>query len=59
MNLTKTIIDYAEQDEGSEMRDALYASIQQRVMDHLDAHKQRLAQSLIAQEDATEEDENI
>lgn len=45
---TKAIIDYAMDDNGVEMRDALYAEIQNRVMAHIDAKKQEIAQNLIA-----------
>jgi hypothetical protein len=55
---TKSIIDYAFEDDAKQMRDALYSDIQDRVMAHLDAKKQEIARNLIAPvpvEDNTEE----
>lgn len=46
---TRQIIDYAAQDNAKEMRDALYADIHDRVMNHIDAKKQEIAQNLIRQ----------
>jgi len=51
-DLTRPIIDYAERDEGSEMRAALYAAIQDKVMSHIEAKKQEIAHNLIAQPDS-------
>jgi hypothetical protein len=48
---TRQIIDYASQDNAKEMRDALYADIHDRVMNHLDAAKQAVAQNMFAQEE--------
>jgi len=48
---TRPIIDYAEQDAGSEVRNSLYAAIQDKVMAHIEAKKQEIAQNLIAQPD--------
>lgn len=48
---TRQIIDYAAQDNAKEMRDALYADIHDRVMNHLDAAKQAVAQNMFAQEE--------
>ena len=45
-NNTRNIIDFAYNDQGSEMRDALYAEIHDRVMSHIEAKKQELAQSI-------------
>jgi hypothetical protein len=57
---TRSIIDYAEQDAGSEVRNALYAAIQDKVMDHIEAKKQEIAQNLIAQPDmATAQDTEV
>jgi hypothetical protein len=50
---TRAIIDYAFDDNGKEMRDALYASINDKVMAHLDAQKQRIAQTLISPQEET------
>lgn len=46
---TKNIIDYAMDDNGAELRNALYANIHDKVMSHIDAKKQEIAQGLIAQ----------
>jgi hypothetical protein len=48
---TRQIIDYAVQDNAKEMRDALYADIHDRVMNHLGAAKQAVAQNMFAQEE--------
>lgn len=47
--LTRSIIDYAYDDNGAEMRNALYSAIQDKVMAHIDAKKQEIAQNLVAQ----------
>jgi len=44
---TRAIIDYAQEDNASEMRNALYAAIHDKVSAHLAAHKQSIAQNLI------------
>jgi hypothetical protein len=49
MDLTRKIIDYAQNDQGSEMRDALYSAIHDKVMAHIETKKQDIAQSLLAQ----------
>ena len=46
---TRTIIDYAYDDNAKEMRDALYSAIHDKVTAHIDAAKQAVAQNLIAQ----------
>jgi len=47
MDKTRAIIDYAYDDNGKEMRDALYSAIQDKVMAHIEAHKQQIAKNLI------------
>ena len=47
---TKTIIDYAMNDDAKAMRDALYASIHDRVNAHIQAQKQEVAQSIFPEE---------
>jgi hypothetical protein len=47
----KAIIDYAQNDSGSELRDALYSSIQDRVMAHIEAKKQEIAQGMLNQQE--------
>jgi hypothetical protein len=60
---TRSIIDYAQEDNGVEFRNALYASIHDRVASHIEAKKQEIAQNLIApktevdQEDTQEQQE--
>lgn len=44
---TKQIIDYAQDDNAVEFRNALYASIHDKVTAHIDAKKQEIAQNLI------------
>lgn len=53
---TRQIIDYAVADNAKEMRDALYAGIHDRVMQHLDAKKIEVARGIIQPEQATAED---
>ena len=45
---TRPIIDYAQEDNGIEFRNALYASIHDRVSAHIEAKKQEIAQNLIS-----------
>jgi hypothetical protein len=44
---TRAVVDYAYDDNASEMRNALYAAIHDKVSAHLAAHKQSIAQNLI------------
>jgi len=53
---TRQIIDYAAQDNAKEMRDALYADIHDRVMDHIDMKKQEIAMNLIRQPEQEEQE---
>jgi hypothetical protein len=53
---TKAIIDFAYDDNGKEFRDALYAEINDRVLSHIEAHKQEIAYSLINQEEVESTD---
>lgn len=43
----KAIIDYAQDDNAVEFRNALYSSIQDKVSAHIEAKKQEIAQNLI------------
>lgn len=52
---TKKIIDYAAEDNAKEMRDSLYAGIHDRVMQHIDAKKQEIAQNLFGQSEQPQE----
>lgn len=57
---TRAIIDYAYDDNGAEMRDALYSAIQDKVLAHIENKKQEIAQNLIAQPEEPElADENV
>jgi hypothetical protein len=47
MEKARAIIDYASQDNGVAMRDALYSGIQDRVMAHIEAKKQEIALNLL------------
>jgi hypothetical protein len=44
---TRNIIDYAMDDDGVKFREALYASIHDKVSAHVEAKKQEMAQTLI------------
>lgn len=58
MDKARAIIDYAAQDNATAMRDAMYASLQDRVMAHIEAKKQEVALNLISpQQDVEDEDE--
>jgi hypothetical protein len=47
--VTRAIVDYAEDGNANEMRDALYSAIQDRVMSHIEKHKEQLAKNLFNQ----------
>jgi hypothetical protein len=59
MATAREIVDYAEQDNAKEMRDALYSALQDRVMAHIEAHKQVVAQNIMNPPEAAVEDEAI
>lgn len=44
--LTRTIVDYAEDGNAVEVRNALYNAIQDKIMGHIESEKQRVAQSM-------------
>jgi hypothetical protein len=54
---TKAIIDFAQDEDGSAFREALYTEIQQRVHAHIDAKRQEIAQNLIAQQEVVSNEE--
>lgn len=58
---TRTIVDYAEQDNAKDMRDTFYAELQNRVMAHIENKKIEVAQNMFKQHDPMEtaEDEAI
>ena len=51
---TRNIIDYAQDDNAVEFRNALYNSIHDKVTAHIDAKKQEIAQNLITPNEPTE-----
>ena len=46
---TRAIVDYAEDGNATEMRNALYSAIQDKVMAHIENHKEQLAKNLFNQ----------
>ena len=54
---TRAIIDYAMNDDAKAMRDALYASIHDRVNAHIQAQKQEVAQNIFPEEAEETEEE--
>jgi hypothetical protein len=52
---TRNIIDYAMDDDGVKFREALYASIHDKVSAHVEAKKQEMAQTLITPEVTAED----
>lgn len=54
MELARSIIDYAEQDDAKEMRDAFYSALQDRVMQHIESHKQQMARTIFSQPEEVE-----
>lgn len=59
MATAREIVDYAEEDNAKEMRDALYSALQDRVMAHIEAHKQVVAQNIMNPPEAAVEDEAV
>jgi hypothetical protein len=55
----RQIIDYAAADNAKEMRDALYSSIHDKVMAHLDGKKEEIARNLIAPQEESEQEEQV
>ena len=54
---TRPIIDYAQDDNGVEFRNALYASIHDRVAAHIEAKKQEIAHNLISPQAEVEQEQ--
>ena len=54
---TRQIIDFAADDNAKDMREALYASIYDRVSNAIEAKKQELAHNMLGMPLATEEKE--
>lgn len=62
MATAREIVDYAEEDNAKDMRDALYAALHDRVMSHIETHKVEVAKQLMnpsGPSGATAEDEVI
>jgi len=53
----RQIIDYAQEDNGVEFRNALYASIHDKITAHIDAKKQEIAQNLITPQAEVEDEQ--
>ena len=53
----RAIIDYAQEDSAKDFRDAFYSALQDKVLAHIESHKQELARTLVTQEEA-EKDED-
>lgn len=56
-DVTRAIVDFADEDNGKEMRDALYSAIHDRVTSHIEAHKQALAKNIFNQQEEEEQTE--
>lgn len=54
--MEKSIIDYAMDEDGVQFRNALYASIQDKVTAHIEAAKQSLAKNLITPQEVSYEE---
>ena len=56
MEKARAIVDYAQNDEGTQAREALYQAINDKVMAHIEAQKQEIAHTLLQpQQDVTTE----
>ena len=53
----RSVIDYAMDDNGTEFRKALYASIHDKVSAHIESKKQEIAQSLLGVQQEEEQEE--
>ena len=56
---TRAIVDFAYDENGKEFRDALYASIHDKVSAHIELKKQEIARNLIAQPEDQREPESM
>ena len=52
----RSVIDYAMDDNGTEFRKALYASIHDKVSAHIEAKKQEIAQGLLGVQQEEEQE---
>ena len=57
LNEARAIIDYAQEDDAKQMRDAFYSALQDKILAHIESHKQEVARSLISQEEVQHEEE--
>lgn len=57
MENARAIIDYAAQDNGTAVRDALYAGIHDKITAHIEAKKQEVALNLIVKPEEETSDE--
>jgi hypothetical protein len=55
--MEKSIIDYAMDEDGVQFRNALYASIQDKVSAHIEAAKQSLAKNLITPQEVSQDED--
>lgn len=55
MDKARAIIDYSYNDEGKAVRDVLYSAIQDKVLAHIESHKQEVAKTLIVPEESENE----
>lgn len=54
---TRQIIDFAQDDNGVEFRNALYSAIHDKVTSHIETKKQEIAHSLVSPEQEFESEE--
>lgn len=52
---TRAIIDYAFDDDAKNMRDAFYAALQDKVLNHIEAHKVEVAKNFFSKPEESEE----
>lgn len=55
----RSIIDYAMDDNGTEFRKALYASIHDKVTAHIEAKKQEIAHNLLSVQQEEEHEQEF
>lgn len=56
---TRQIIDFAQDDNGVEFRNALYSAIHDKVTSHIEAKKQEIAHSLISPQQEVEVEQDV
>jgi|688.fasta_scaffold749383_2 hypothetical protein len=50
---TRAIIDYAFEDDAKNMRDAFYAALQDKVLNHIETHKIEVAKNFFSKPEET------